>query len=147
MLSHPRIIFLFLILITASSCATRGIPLSQQAPTFSKNEYIKIGSNDGRSVYVSKNISNISSNAINSLLEGSNQDYLLTETSDKNSFLLKERNPAAGRKTIVIMGNSSSPTLVESSTSQKNNSVLINDSGGFYSNQVNKKNINTNYPE
>lgn len=141
---HIKYILIFSFLITISSCATRGVPLSEQTPTFSEKEYTKLGSKDGRDVYVAKSISDITSAEVSRVLAGSSQKYSLEE-KDQNSYLLKEKNPVIDSRAIVVIGNNNSPTLVDSSTSQKRNSVLIQSGREFYSNKVNENTKNTQY--
>ena len=144
MSKHLKLIFAFFLMCIFSSCATRGVPLEEQSLTFSDDEYIKIGSQNERDIYVEKGIHNIPSQEITAALNGTSQKYLVEKTNNSQSFLLKERNPAVDQNVIVIIGSKQSPKLVKSSLSQKNDSVLIRSSGVFYSKEVNK-NQNTQY--
>ena len=73
MTKRIKYIFTFSFLVIISSCATRGVPLSEQTPSFSESNYIKLGSQDGRDVYVAKSVSNITSSEVSEVLAGNSQ--------------------------------------------------------------------------
>ena len=140
-----KLITTLLFLISLSSCATRGVPLAEQAPSFGADEYMKIGSSDGQDIYVTKDIKNISTLEITYALQGNSQKYQLLKSKESNSFILKETNPNLVENVLVVIGSNNSPTLVESSLSDKKRSTLIQSNETFYSKDLNKENKNQQY--
>jgi hypothetical protein len=145
MIKHFKLIVALFFVVSISSCATRGIPLTEQALSFSNGEYVKIGSTNGQDIYVSNDIKNISSQEITSALKDNSQNYQLVKAKESNSFLLKEKNPNLVKNVLVVIGSNNSPTLVESSLSEKKHSVLIQSSDEFYSKKLSKENKDTQY--
>ncbi len=132
-------------LVVFSSCTTRGEPLAMQTPAFSDAGYTKVGSENGRDIYVARGVSNIGPQQISSVMNGTDQTYVLLKADSKNTFLLKEKNPLLENNVVVVVGSSTSPALVGSSLSQENNSVLIQESESYYAKEVTLKDKNSQY--
>ena len=125
---------ILIVLATISACASRGVPVEAQSPVFSQKEYVEMDQVDGRRVYLAKEIQGISQSAITESLKGKSNQFQLVESSP-NTFRLRELDHSPTRETIIVLGNRNKPTLVGSTISGEQSSVLLRNNEDFFSNR------------